>query len=75
MILDRVWVAIAVAELHLKFGLKQTELWLTTAEEDISTLEFYCSMQKQLYCLTFPILMIIFVVFAVMLSFVMKKQV
>lgn len=40
MMLGRVSVATAVAELHPKSDLKQTDLWLTTAEEDISTL-FY----------------------------------
>lgn len=43
--LDRVWVAASVAELHPKSGLKQTDLWLTTAEEDISTLLYRILLQ------------------------------
>lgn len=32
-------------------------------------------MQKQFYCLAFPVLMIIFILFAITLSFATKKNV
>lgn len=74
MMLDRVRVATAVTELHPKSCKKQTDLWLTTAKEDISTLLYRIFMQKQFYWLAFPVL-IIFITFTVMLRFVTKKEV